>query len=113
MAYNLPDGMQIEVQIAYVDAGGNPATVDGNVAWSSSDAAIATVMAVAGSTQQMQATVAAPGALGQAQITATADADLGSGVQNIMTTFDVTVVAGQAVAGTITPVGSPVPIPPA
>lgn len=107
VAYNLPVGMQIDVRVDYVDAGGNPATVDGVVGWASSDATIASVT----STGAQTAAIAAVGKLGQAQITATADADLGSGTKSLLTTADITVVAGEAVAGTITPVGEPVPIP--
>jgi len=113
MAYTLPDGYQVEVAIAYVDAGGNPATVDGNVTWSSSDPTILTVTADTTVAQQMQAIVAATGALGNAQVQASADADLGSGITTLNTLMDVTVVAGQAVSGTIQPVGAAEPIPPA
>ena len=109
MAYNLPDGMRVAVAVAYVDADGNPAVVDGPATWSSSDSAIATVTA----TGDYAAVVAATkgGTLGTAQITATADAQMGAGITNLLTTFDVTVVAGQAVAGTITPSGAPEAIP--
>jgi hypothetical protein len=108
MAYTLPDDKQVVVKISYVDSKGHPAEVDGDVVWTTSDDLIANVGVKAGdSTEAM----IAPGKdLGQAQITATADADLGEGVKNIITTFDVTVVAGSAVAGTITPVGDPQPI---
>jgi hypothetical protein len=40
------------------------------------------------------------------QITATADADLGAGVRNLVTVCDITIVAGEAVAGTIAPIGA-------
>ena len=43
MAYTLGSGMQVHVKVAYVDAAGNPAVVDGPVQWSSSDTTIATV----------------------------------------------------------------------
>jgi len=109
MAYNLPDGMQVAVAVSYVDADGNPAVVDGPATWTTSDATIATVTA----TGDYAALVAATkgGTLGTAQITATADAQMGAGTTNLLTTFDVTVVAGQAVAGTITPSGAPEAIP--
>jgi len=108
MAYTLPDDHQIAVQVAYVDAHGHPAQIDGPVVWSSSDATILSV--TADTTVSTQATIAPVGALGQAQAVATADADLGTGVRSLITTFDVTVVAGAAVAGTITPVGDPTPV---
>jgi Big-like domain-containing protein len=106
MAYNLPSRMQLHVAVAYADADGHPATVDGDVTWTSSDDTIATVTADGAAS----ALCAAVG-LGTAQITASADADLGQGVRALLTVFDVTVVAGEAVAGTISPVGDPEPIP--
>jgi len=109
MAYNLPNGMEIAVAISYVDKSGNPATVDGAIAWDTSDASIAAVSTQA--SDGTSAIVLSMGTLGQAQISATADADLGEGVRNIITLFDVSVVAGEAVSGTITPVGDPVTIP--
>lgn len=109
MAYTLPDDRTIFVQVAYVDARGHPATVDGDVAWASSDTMIANVGVKQGDSTSAQII---PGAnLGQAQITATADADLGAGVTSVICTLDVTVVAGSAVAGVITPQGEPQPFP--
>jgi hypothetical protein len=108
MAYKLPNDKMIAVQVAYVDSKGNPAMVDGDVSWDTSDANIAIVESNAG--DSTQAVVTPVGPIGQVQITATADADLGSGVREIITTMDVEIVAGEAVAGTITPVGEPQPI---
>jgi hypothetical protein len=111
VAYTLPSGMQVQVQVTYVDANGNPATVDGLVAWNSSEAGIVDV--IVDPTDSTLATVQAAAGLGAAQVTATADADLGAGTRPLVTLMDVTVVAGEAVAGTITPVGPPTDIPPA
>ena len=108
MAYTLPDGMQVNVKIAYVDDQGNPAKVDGDVTWTSSNTDIATVEVDA--TDSTHALVLASGDLGQVQIAARADADLGTGTRELITTMDVEVVAGEAVAGVITPVGAPEPI---
>ena len=108
MAYTLPADKQVEVQVAYVDANGNPAVVDGDVSWASSDPNIAAVTAEADTTKAF----IVPGAgVGNVQITATADADLGTGVRELVTFMDVTVIGGEAVAGTITPVGEPTPKP--
>jgi hypothetical protein len=109
MAYKLPNDKMIAVQVAYVDSKGNPAMVDGDVSWDTSDANIAIVESNAG--DSTQAVVTPLGSVGQVQITATADADLGSGVRELITTMDVEIVAGEAIAGTITPVGEPQPIP--
>ena len=107
MAYTLPSGMKVNVKVAYQDAAGNPAAVDGDVTWASSDDATATVL-VDGA-DSMAAVVSATGPVGQAQITATADADLGAGVRELITIMDVSVVAGEAVAGVISPVGAAQP----
>jgi hypothetical protein len=50
--------------------------------------------------------------VGQAQVTATCDADLGDGVRELITLCDIEVVGGEAVAGTIQPVGEPDPLAP-
>ena len=108
MAYTLPAGMQCEVQVGYIDANGNPATVDGEVTWASSnDAVCAATVDAADSTR---CSIAAVGGLGDVQVTATADADLGGGVRELVTLLDVHVVAGEAVAGTINVVGEAAPI---
>lgn len=107
--YNLPVGMQVQMQVAYVDSGGNAAAVDGDVTWESSDPAIAT--ATVDAADSTIVTVTPVGPAGQVQVTATADADLGSGVRELITIADITVVAGEAVAGTISPVGAATPIP--
>jgi len=113
MAYTLPADKTVKLQIAYVDANNNPAQVDGAIVWTSSDPMIADIQSLpvqqgaAGSVVQL-----VPGdTIGNCQITATADADLGEGVRNIVTLMDVTVVGGEAVAGTISPVGEPTPKP--
>lgn len=109
--YQLPSDKYVNLQVSYVDAKGNPAKVDGAVVWKTSDAAICAVTADATDSTKAKLN---PGAnLGQAQASATADADLGAGVQTLICTLDVEVVAGSAIAGTITPVGEPLPIPPA
>jgi hypothetical protein len=108
MAYTLADGNQVNVKISYVDAQGNDATVDGDVTWSSSDDAVATV--TVDDNDSTVAVVAASGTIGQAQIVAKADADLGDGTRELITTMDVEVVAGEAIAGAIAPVGPSSPI---
>jgi len=107
MSYTLMVDYKIKVSVAYVDSYGNPARVDGDVVWASSDDTIAVVFTESGNS--LNAIVQAQTKTGQAQITATADADLGEGVRSLVTLMDVTVVAGEAVAGTITPQGDPIP----
>jgi hypothetical protein len=108
MAYTLPDEMQVHVTVGYVDKNGNPAKVDGDTTWSTSHPDIADV--TVDSTDSTKALVIGKG-IGQAQITTSADADMGEGVTQILATLDIDVVAGQAVAATITPSGAPEPVP--
>ena len=108
MAYTLPGDKEVLVQVSYVDADGHPATVDGPVTWLSSDENIAIVIP---QTDDKQAIIRPTDDIGNVQISVAADADLGSGVRQLVTLMDVTVVAGEAVAGTIQPVSEPTPIP--
>jgi len=107
--YTLPVDMLVKMQVGYVDAEGNPAAIDGPVAWASSDETIVTVTPDTGDSTIV--TVTPVGPIGQIQVTATADADLGAGVRNLVTVCDIQLVAGEAVAGTISPVGAPTPKP--
>jgi hypothetical protein len=111
MPYKLAVDEYVEVKVSYVDAAGNPAVVDGDVVWESSNPDLVTVTAH-DDTTSADVCPAGNGDLGTAQISATADADLGEGVRELITVFDVQIVAGEAVAGTISPVGDPQPIPP-
>jgi hypothetical protein len=104
--YTLPVDKMVKMQVAYVDAEGNPAAVDGDVTWESSDDTICKVTPETGDSTIV--TVFPEGRTGQVQITATADADLGTGTRNITTVCDIQIVAGEAVAGTIAPVGEPI-----
>jgi hypothetical protein len=109
MAYTLPADRMVVVRVDYVDGAGNPAMIDGPVTWDTSAAEVVTVDADDADSQQC--TITATGLLGTAQVSAHADADLGSGTRALVTTLDVTTVAGEAVAGVISPVGEPQPIP--
>ena len=115
--YTLPADKQVRLQIAYVDANNNTAHVDGAVSWESSDDEIASVeplvpTQVDPNTPEGGVVMLVPGAkVGTCQITARADADLGDGVRELVTLLDVEVVGGEAVAGTITPVGEATPKP--
>jgi hypothetical protein len=108
MAYTLPADKQVQLKISYLDANGNPATVDdAGVTWDSSDEDIASCQPTTGEEVSL-----IPGTkIGNCQISAKADADLGEGVRELVTLLDVIVVGGEAVTGTIEPVGEPVPKP--
>lgn len=100
----LTDTQQVDVAIKPVDKKGNAAQVDGVPVWTSSDLNIATVEAAA---DGLSAVVKAANGLGDVQISVTADADLGAGVQPLVGTLDITVAAGAAVSlGIVT--GTPV-----
>jgi hypothetical protein len=110
---NLTVTQQSALTVAYVDAAGNPAIVDGDPVWSVTDPAI--VELTAGATP-FEIVARATGVIGTAQVSVTADADLGEGVRSLVTTLDVTVVAGEAVAGNISTAPAeeqPAPVDPA
>lgn len=90
--------------IAIVDKAGQPAPVDGIPAWASSDATIITVTPAA---DGMSAEVVAVGPLGKANVSVTADADLGAGVKSIFGILEVEITQGEAVGITLT-LGQPV-----
>lgn len=110
LMYTLPVDHTVLMQIAYVDAKGNPATIDNDVVWHSSDVSIVTV--TVDTSDSAMCRVMPVGSVGQAQVTATCDADLGDGVRNLVTLCDIEIVGGEAVAGIIQPVGEPEPIAP-
>jgi hypothetical protein len=112
MAYTLPADKRVKLGISYLDAKGNPASIDGEVSWTSSDTTIANVDVADDSPPDHSVVWVTPAtAIGSCQISANADADLGEGVRDLVTLMDLTVVGGEAVAGTIQPVGAPEPIP--
>lgn len=107
MAYTLPADMQVLLKVQFQDSKGNPATIDGDPVWSSSDTAIATATATPGNPFLAQLM---PGTdIGNCQVKVEADADLGEGVRPVLCTMDVTVVGGEAVVGVISPSGEPAP----
>ena len=99
MANTMAAGSIATLSVQWVDKGGNPAKVDGPTKWQSSDDTILKVEVSTGN--PLISNVYSQGPIGAAQVQATADADLGSGVQNITAVCDITVIAGQAYAGQI------------
>lgn len=97
MAITITASQFFTVSVTAVDARGNPATLDGVPTWASSDEAILTITA----NPDGSARVAAVGQPGNAQVTVSADADLGEGVRTLSGLLDVSIVAGEAVALTI------------
>jgi hypothetical protein len=119
MASTMTSGTLGTVSVQWVDAGGNPAPVDGPTAWATSDASIVSIQTQPGAPPGGPPTpgnpnicnLYAPGPIGTASIQATADADMGPDVKSITAVLDITVIGGQAVAGTLTftqgPAGPP------
>jgi len=107
--YTMPITHTVNLQVAYVDAGGNPAVVD-SVVWASSNNDIVTVQQDA--TDPTKCLIASTDNVGTSQVTATADVRMGPEVKNLISLLDVTIVAGEAVAGTISTVGEATPIEP-
>jgi len=96
----LKDNQKVPLSISAVDAKGNAAPVqDGSVVFTSSDPALLTVGPDPDDAgNQLKAVATAVGPLGAAQVTVTADADLGDGVTTLTGLVDVEIVAGQAVS---------------
>jgi hypothetical protein len=109
LMYTLPVDHTVQMQVSYVDAAGNPATVDSEVTWTSSDDSIAAIEVDSGDSTMVRIV---PATVGQVQISASCDADIGTGVRELITIADISVVGGEAVAGSIQPVGEPEPVTP-
>lgn len=103
MATILKDDQQVTASVEYVDRRGHPADVDEAPSWSSSDE---TILTVTPDPDGMSALIVAAGGIGSAQITVTADADLGDGVKPLTAVGDFEVLAGEAFAGNFV-VGTP------
>jgi len=98
---------RVRVTVQPITAAGNPAPIDGSVAFTSSDPTVASVEAIDANSAYVTAQD-----LGAAQIIAVFDADLGEGVRTIESTGAIEVVAAEAVGAEIV-FGTPELIPPA
>lgn len=94
----LKDNQKVALFIVPTSAAGNPALVEGVPVWTISDSA---VLICTPSEDGMSAEVKAAGLVGTAQVSVTADADLGEGVRTITGVLDVEVKAGEAVTLTV------------
>jgi len=93
----LPDDKTVVATVSFVDAKGKPAKVDGAPVWASDNEAVATVVADATGLTA----VVTPVDIGTAQISVTADADLGAGVVELIGLGTVEVIGGQAATAVI------------
>lgn len=95
----LTSSQQVGIRVNPTDKKGNPAPLDGNAQFASTDDGIATVAA---GSDGLSAVVKATGKIGACQIIVTGDADLGEGIQTLQGVLDVNVIAGQAASFGIT-----------
>src|SRR4029077_14001775 len=109
LMYTLPVDHFVLMQISNTDAAGNPARIDGEVTWTSSDESVVTVQPDAVDSTIVRVL---PVTVGQMQVRASADANLGTGVRNLLTVADIEIVAGEAIAGSVQPLGEPEPMAP-
>src|SRR5215475_1747962 len=79
MAYKLPVTHYVVVGVAYVDAGNNPAVVDGEVRWEIGNPVLGSVHPTTG--DSFSCAITPSGTVGATQVSATADADLGTGIR--------------------------------
>ena len=98
MALILTDEQQVPLSVSFTTAAGNPAIVDGAPVWTSSDENIVTVQPAEDGLSAVALTV---GPLGVAQVSVTADADLGEGTRTITGLLDIEVRAAEAVVANI------------
>ena len=94
MALVLTDEQKVALTVAFTTAAGNPAKIDGIPKWQTSDETILTITPDA---DGQTATATTVGPIGTAQVSVTADADLGEGTREITGTLDVEVHAAEAV----------------
>ncbi|HOX27372.1 MAG TPA: hypothetical protein PLL30_17000 [Candidatus Krumholzibacteria bacterium] len=94
----LPVDKKVGATVSFLDAAGNAAAVEGAPVWGTDRPDLLSVVA---SADGFSAEVAPLGPLGSAQVTCTADADLGEGLVPLLVMGQVEVIAGQAVAGVI------------
>jgi hypothetical protein len=83
---------EVDLAIQPKDKKGNPAQIDGVPVWSSSNVDVVALTPAADGLS----CVAKAGLIGTAQVSVTADADLGAGVKPITGLLDVNVAAGEA-----------------
>ena len=94
----LTDAQKVTLTISPVSAAGNPAPVQ-NPSWSVSDAEVLSVVVAE---DGLSAVVSTVGKLGDAQVSVTADADMGEGVKELTGVLDISVKASDAVSLNIT-----------
>lgn len=90
----------VTVSVAFVDAKGKPAKVDGVPTWAASDATV--IDGLTPAADGLSAVLHVADNIGVSQLTVSADVDLGSGVDSKGFVDTVSVIAGDAVAANFT-----------
>jgi hypothetical protein len=99
MSSQMKSGTYATLSVTWTDKGGNSVPVDGPTKWESSDSSIVTAEVASGN--PLICNIKSVGPIGDVKISASADADLGQGVRTISTSYDIEVIAGDAVMGEI------------
>jgi hypothetical protein len=98
MALILTDEQECELAVEFKTAAGNAGRVDGIPSWSVSNPGVVTIVV---SDDGLEALVKTTGALGESQVSVSADADLGAGVRAVSAVLDVTVQSAEVVTAGI------------
>ncbi len=98
LMFDLAATKQTTLSVKFVDRKGNPAKVDGVPEWLTDNSEL---LSLTPSSDGMSCECVAVGPLGTANITLTADADLGAGIVALVGTEQVNITAGDATAVTI------------
>jgi len=96
----MQSGSRATLSVEWKQANGQPARVDGETAWTSSDESVIELSESAGNSQIV--TLISLGPTGTVQIQASADADMGDGMKPVTSVMDITVIGGEAEGGEIT-----------
>lgn len=91
----LKNSQSLPLFVAFVDAKGAPAVVDGFPAWAVSDESLATLIVAA---DGLSAVVMPVGPVGMFKVQVKADADMSGEVKEILGELDIEVIGGEAVA---------------
>jgi hypothetical protein len=105
MAASFAVGTSVTASIAFTDAGGNAAVVDGAPVWECNPPEAATLIPAA---DGLSCVIVFGGTIGTLQIKATADSDMTGGVHDLVVTGEVELHAGEAVSATMTFSDAPV-----
>jgi hypothetical protein len=103
MALLLGDDQKVTLSVKFETAEGNAARVDGVPAW---DTSSEDLLKLTASDDGLTCVVTSVGPTGTATVHVSADADLGSGVKDIIGTMEIEVVPGEAFIAVLS-AGSP------